>query len=301
MANYSAWLPSSRFSAEEYLARYKLRSFLVEIVATLLQSRPTLPVDFVCDFLCTHQRSTSPLLDAYRSIRLTPTRCIFDSFLFGAFNCAVAQPGCAMRKAFSGALPSLEGEGEDVRGLANRKYFNIVRLLCADLPEPVAVRITTLLCRAGESAGRAGLDKWDLVGFGQFSSGVRTVLACESFMRQSDDLFRNALSNSCSGGFAPTAAGIVSCISTLKYRGHNGLSWGDIAHCVGEAPLSVQKDKKLDNNMDKLANIPPQKRTPTLANKVAYISLRDQMHSQVTFLAFEESALDPLLIILPGP
>ena len=273
-----AWLPSTRrFSAEEYLARYKLRAFLVELVTELLQSRPAVPVDFVCNYLVTQQRTISPLTDAYRAVRLCAA-CSFHRHLFAAFNFAVAHPGS--HKTFPRSMPLIETVGDgDVRGgLAKRAYYNLVRLLCADLPGAAAVRLLALLCRSGgEVAMRAGLDKWDVVSFDQFCSGMWTLMSCESFMRESNDLFRCALSHSSSADTAPTTIGVFRHLIALHGVLCTGTPWDNVRPRSFGREAFVGPCKLITN--------------ATLAGKVAFVLFREKPNSPLVFVPFENTAV----------
>ena len=278
-----AWLPSRRFSADEYLARYKLRAFLVDLVTELLESRPAAPVDFVCNYLVTHQRTVSPLADAYRAVRLAAAST-FPSYLFAAFNFAVARP--RSQTAYARAIPLVErvGDGDFHGGLANNAYFKLVRLLCADLPEAAAVRLLALLCRPGGGAVamRAGLDKWDVVNFGHFSSGIMALRACESFVRESSDLFRHALAHSSSSvEFAPKQVDVLTHLIALRGQPCTGEQCGEFA-CA-----TVDRSSARCSEHDII-----------LASKVSLSLFRGQPNNLV-YLSFQDKAIQILFALLP--
>ena len=80
--------------AEEYLDRCGVTAYMKDCVTLLLENRPDEPLTFMSDYFRTVTQPSSPLLRAYRYIRLAPLdRPAFVDNLVAAYATLDAQRG----------------------------------------------------------------------------------------------------------------------------------------------------------------------------------------------------------------
>ena len=76
----------SKMDAEEYLDRYGVTAYMKDVVTLLLENRPPEPIDFIADYFRTVIQGSSPLLRAYRYVRLAqPHQKAFTDNLVAAY------------------------------------------------------------------------------------------------------------------------------------------------------------------------------------------------------------------------
>ena len=80
--------------AEEYLDRYGVTAYMKDVVTLLLENRPASPIAFISKYFRTVTQGSSPLLRAYRYIRLAhPTQDAFIDNLVAAYAALDARRG----------------------------------------------------------------------------------------------------------------------------------------------------------------------------------------------------------------
>ena len=81
--------------AEEYLDRCGVTAYMKDCVTLLLENRPDEPLTFMSDYFRTVTQPSSPLLRAYRYIRLTgpEQEDAFRDNLVAAFTSLDSRPG----------------------------------------------------------------------------------------------------------------------------------------------------------------------------------------------------------------
>lgn len=144
----------------EYLDRYGVTAYMKDVVTLLLENRPSQPIAFISKYFRTVTQGSSPLLRAYRYIRLAgPTQAAFIDNVVSAYV----------------ALDTRRGTS----GVTGAELLRLLRLLCADCPVDVSRPLLLLLNRT-ES---------DPIGFEEFSAAVRAAVYYEEFFQRVSMLF----------------------------------------------------------------------------------------------------------------
>ena len=150
----------STLDAEEYLDRYGVTAYMKDVVTLLLENRPASPIAFMSKYFRTVTQGSSPLLRAYRYIKLaSPTQDAFIDNLVSAYVALDARRG--------------------VSGVTGAELLRLLRLLCGDCPIDVSRSLLVLLDRT-ES---------DPVSFDEFSAAVRAGLHYDDFFTRARTLF----------------------------------------------------------------------------------------------------------------
>jgi hypothetical protein len=146
--------------AEEYLDRYGVTAYMKDVVTLLLENRPASPIAFISKYFRTVTQGSSPLLRAYRYIRLAhPTQDAFIDNLVAAYAALDARRG--------------------VSGVTGAELLRLLRLLCGDCPIDVSRSVLVLIDRA-ES---------DPITFDEFSGAVRAGLHYDDLFKRARTLF----------------------------------------------------------------------------------------------------------------
>ena len=131
--------------AEEYLDRYGVTAYLKDVVTLLLENRPASPVAFVAQYFSTVTQGSSPLLRAYRYIKLAgPDQEAFIDNLVAAFT----------------SLDSRRSAGAMTGG----DLVKLLLLIGADCSLDISRSLLALLSKT----------EGDPIGFCEFSSAVRS-------------------------------------------------------------------------------------------------------------------------------
>ena len=146
--------------AEEYLDRYGVTAYMKDVVTLLLENRPDDPTAFMLKYFRTVTQGSSPLLRAYRYIRLAPPSQ--DAFIDNLVSAYVA-------------LDAKRG----VSGVNGSELLRLLRLLTAECRLDVSRSLLLLL----------GLSEADPVSFEAFSASVRAALQYDDFLRRASELF----------------------------------------------------------------------------------------------------------------
>ena len=150
----------SALDAEEYLDRYGVTAYMKDVVTLLLENRPASPIAFISKYFRTVTQGSSPLLRAYRYIRLAhPTQDAFIDNLVAAYAALDARRG--------------------VSGVTGAELLRLLRLLCGDCPIDVSRSVLVLIDRA-ES---------DPITFDEFSGAVRAGLHYDDLFKRARTLF----------------------------------------------------------------------------------------------------------------
>ena len=116
----------SALDAEEYLDRYGVTAYMKDVVTLLLENRPASPIAFISKYFRTVTQGSSPLLRAYRYIRLAhPTQDAFIDNLVAAYAALDARRG--------------------VSGVTGAELLRLLRLLCGDCPIDVSRSVLVLI------------------------------------------------------------------------------------------------------------------------------------------------------------
>lgn len=135
---------NDRLDAEEYLDRHGVTAYLKDVVTLLLENKPESPIAFIAQYFRTVTQGSSPLLRAYRYIKLaSPEQDAFTDNLVASFT-------------------SLEGI-RSIGGVTGSDLLKLLRLIGADCSLDISQSLLLLLGKA-ES---------DPIGFVEFSSAVR--------------------------------------------------------------------------------------------------------------------------------
>jgi len=146
--------------AEEYLDRYGVTAYMKDVVTLLLENRPASPIAFISKYFRTVTQGSSPLLRAYRYIRLAhPTQDAFIDNLVAAYAALDARRG--------------------VSGVTGAELLRLLRLLGGDCPIDVSRSVLVLIDRA-ES---------DPITFDEFSGAVRAGLHYDDLFKRARTLF----------------------------------------------------------------------------------------------------------------
>ena len=135
--------------AEEYLDRCGVTAYMKDCVTLLLENRPDEPLTFMGDYFRTVTQPSSPLLRAYRYIRLAPIdRPSFPDNLVAAYAALDSQRGTngvtgaelqrllAVLRTDSTPSPNLSPSPNPSLGLSPDPEFN--QIICADFPVDVS-------------------------------------------------------------------------------------------------------------------------------------------------------------------
>lgn len=151
---------AATMDAEEYLDRYGVTAYMKDVVTLLLENRPSSPIAFMAKYFRTVTQGSSPLLRAYRYIRLAnPSQDAFVDNLVSAYVALDARRG--------------------VSGVTGAELLRLLRLLCAECPIDVTRSLLLLIDRT-ES---------DPVCFEEFSSAVRAGLLYDELFQRASSLF----------------------------------------------------------------------------------------------------------------
>ena len=131
-----------------------------DVVTLLLENRPSSPIAFMAKYFRTVTQGSSPLLRAYRYIRLaSPSQDAFIDNLVAAYVALDAKRGAS--------------------GVTGAELLRLLRLLCADCPVDVT-RALLLSVDRTES---------DPVSFEEFSAVIRSGLLYDDFFQRASSLF----------------------------------------------------------------------------------------------------------------
>eukprot|EP00320_Phaeocystis_rex_P006832 CAMPEP_0119089594 /NCGR_PEP_ID=MMETSP1178-20130426/149558_1 /TAXON_ID=33656 /ORGANISM="unid sp, Strain CCMP2000" /LENGTH=237 /DNA_ID=CAMNT_0007072957 /DNA_START=58 /DNA_END=767 /DNA_ORIENTATION=- len=145
--------------AEEYLDRCGVTAYMKDCVTLLLENRPDEPLTFMGDYFRTVTQPSSPLLRAYRYIRLAPLdRPAFPDNLAAAYAALDSQ------------------RGTNVTGAELQRLLAVI---CSDYPIDVS---HSLLAAVGKREA-------DVVNYDVFSAAVRACLQYEAFFHRLDAVF----------------------------------------------------------------------------------------------------------------
>ena len=134
-----------RLDSEEYLDRCGVTAYLKDVVTLLLENQPAKPIDFLADYFRTVIQGSSPLLRAYRYVRLaSPSQDAFTDNLVAAYH----------------ALDVHRGSGV----VAGSELLRLLRLIGKDFPINIT-RSLLLLIEKRET---------DPIDFAEFSVAVRS-------------------------------------------------------------------------------------------------------------------------------
>ena len=137
-----------RLDSEEYLDRCGVTAYLKDVVTLLLENQPAKPIDFLADYFRTVIQGSSPLLRAYRYVRLaSPSQDAFTDNLVAAYH----------------ALDVHRGSGV----VAGSELLRLLRLIGKDFPINIT-RSLLLLIEKRET---------DPIDFAEFSVAVRSCSA----------------------------------------------------------------------------------------------------------------------------
>ena len=148
-----------QLDAEEYLDRCGVTAYLKDAVTLILDNRPTEPLNFLHDYFRSVTQGSSPLLRAYRYLRL----------------CPLGQPAFADNVVE--AYATLDAQ-RGTPGVTGAETHRLLSLLCSDFPLDVSASV---LAAIGKRGG-------DLVSFDEFSVAVRVCLQYETFFARLDSV-----------------------------------------------------------------------------------------------------------------
>ncbi|KAL1520093.1 hypothetical protein AB1Y20_023567 [Prymnesium parvum] len=146
--------------AEEYLDRGGVTAYLKDVVTLLLENQPANPIAFLAQYFRQVTQGSTPLLRAYRYIRLAePEQDSFGDNLVSAFDSLAA--------------------GQSVEGVAGEDLVRLLRLLGADSALDIS---RALLALVDKTEG-------DHLCFSEFAVAVRACLQYNRFFRHAETLF----------------------------------------------------------------------------------------------------------------
>eukprot|EP00965_Chrysotila_dentata_P129810 4290991-Pleurochrysis_carterae.AAC.2 len=140
----AAELDPQRMDGEEYLDRYGVTAYMKDMVTLLLENRPEKPIEFIAEYFRTVIHGSSPLLRAYRYVRLSRLdQDAFEDNLVAAYGALDARRGVVVAAELQ----------------------RILRLICSDCPVQLSRSILLLI------------DKHDLdpITFKEFSVAVCVI------------------------------------------------------------------------------------------------------------------------------
>jgi len=151
-----------KMDAEEYLDRCGVTVYMKDMMTLLLENRPDKPIEFMAEYFRTVIQGNSPLLRAYRYVRL-------------------ARPG---QEAFADNLVAAYGALDARRGaVLASDLHRLLRLISNDYPVNISRSILLLLDKR-ES---------DSVTYVEFSIAVRACLQYDEFFQRAEALLSTSL------------------------------------------------------------------------------------------------------------
>lgn len=167
-------------------------TYMHDMLASLLENRPTDPIDFISDYFdhVVQGDASDPLQRCCRYIRLSkPNAGPFMDNLAAAY-----------------AILDLH------HGLTTTRLTDLIRYLCKDLPFEV---VTSVLYIVESSPA-------DRVAFSNFVATIRAVLMYEEFVTQAEGVFRACVSDSMSGMSTRVFLALVKQTQSLMDPAHSG-------------------------------------------------------------------------------
>jgi len=159
-AGASAKAHPSKMDAEEYLDRYGVTAYMKDVVTLLLENRPPEPIDFIADYFRTVIQGSSPLLRAYRYVRLAqPHQKAFTDNLVAAY--------CTLDAACTRT------------GVSGVELQRLLELVSSDGHLDISRALLVLL----------GKRDADAVDFGAFAAAVQSCLLYHELFAEAERMF----------------------------------------------------------------------------------------------------------------
>ena len=150
----------SKMDAEEYLDRYGVTAYMKDVVTLLLENRPPEPIDFIADYFRTVIQGSSPLLRAYRYVRLAqPHQKAFTDNLVAAY--------CTLDAACTRT------------GVSGVELQRLLELVSSDGHLDISRALLVLL----------GKRDADAVDFGAFAAAVQSCLLYHELFAEAERMF----------------------------------------------------------------------------------------------------------------
>ena len=139
---------ATKMDPEEYLDRYGVTAYLKDVVTLLIENRPAQPIEFVLHYFRTVTQGSSPMLRAYRYVRLAAPDC--DAFMD---NLVAAYSAIDVRRG-AGSVTGAE-------------LLRLMRILLSEQTIDVSRSVLVLIDKS----------EGDSVSFREFNAAVRTACA----------------------------------------------------------------------------------------------------------------------------
>ena len=188
-----------------YLDRHGVTRYLHDMLAVLLENRPSDPIDFISDYFdhVVQGDGGDPLQRCCRYIRLS-------------------KPGT---RPFMDNLAAAYATLDLHQGLSAARLSELVRLLCRAMPFEVLSSVLFLVEAGGATSER--------VPFAEFVATIRVALMYEEFVRQAEVVFRACVAETSAGMSTRVFLALVKQAQALMDPAHSETA----AEMLGKIPL----------------------------------------------------------------
>lgn len=147
---------------DDFLVKRGITPHLNDVLALLLENRPTDPLAFVADYFKGVVEGSSGLMRSYRYVRLSRHNCLsFMDNLYAAFLAA-------------------NGSGTSAAsGLTAEAYARLLRALCRDMPAHIVPYVFSVLQKSSS----------ETLTFPEFASGIHACLLYDEFFQLAKQAF----------------------------------------------------------------------------------------------------------------